>query len=271
MNPTPTAPLEVVLTLPPAPLTLATGAFLSTLSAVEQEIASTPRIDTPEAAQQAANIQSRLTSAGSALEKQRKALKQPFIDAGKAIDAAATEPAARIEAAKGKVKRLLTDYDDRERAKAAEAERARQAELARLAKIAAEEKAEADRKAQEAADALAKQAEAARAAMPDVEVMEFDDTPEPIAPQKTETQKAIEQLQHAPVVVAPRPAGVVMRTTLIATVKDVNLLPDVFVDRVPKLAAIRATFCTKYVEDQPLPVCAGVEFRVERTPVSTGR
>jgi len=264
------AALEVVLSLPPTPLTLATPGFMGTLAAVEAEIAATTALTTPEAAQSCANIQSRLTSAESALEKQRKALKQPFIDAGKAIDAAAAEPFSRLATAKQRVKSLLTAYDEAERIKAANAERVRQAEMARLAKIAAEEKAEADRKAKEIADALAAQAEAARKAMPDIEVMEMDD--EPSAPvQKTETERQIERLQHAPVVVAPKPVGVVMRVTLVATVKDVNALPDMFVTKTANLRAIAATFTSGWREGQAIPVCAGVEFTVKREPVSTGR
>jgi len=264
------APLEVVLTLPPAPLTLATSGFLQTLATVEQDIAALT-VSTPEQAQQAANIQSRLTTAGATLEKQRKALKQPFIDAGKAIDNAAAEPAARIEAAKGTVKRLLTNYDNEVRRKAEEAERARQAELRRLEEIARVEREAAEREAKRIADELAEKTEAAQAAMPDVEIMEMDDDTPPPPVQKTETEKAIEAIQHAPVVAAPRPVGITYRTTLVATVVDVNKLPDVFVERTPKLAAIKSTFCSGWSEGKPMPVCAGVEFKVERTPVSTGR
>ncbi len=54
---------------------LATGKFISAAEAAQRLRAA---------------IKSRLTAAESALEKQRKALKQPFIDAGKAIDAAKT-------------------------------------------------------------------------------------------------------------------------------------------------------------------------------------
>jgi hypothetical protein len=119
---TPIPPLHVAVTLPPAPYALATSGFLVTLAAVEAEIASIAITDA-ESAQQAATIQSRLTSAGSALEKQRKALKDPFLAAGKAIDAAAAEPAARIEAAKQAVKAKLTAFDAEQRRIAAEADR----------------------------------------------------------------------------------------------------------------------------------------------------
>lgn len=262
----PASPLEVVLVLPPAPLVLATSGFLSTLASVEQEIAATQALTTPEAAQACANIQSRLTSAESTLEKKRVALKAPFIQAGKAIDAAAAEPFARLAAAKQTVKRLLTVYDEAERLKAQKAEQARQAELTRLAALAAAEKAEAERKAKEIADQLPVQA----AAQPDVEVMEMGEEP-PVPQQKTDTEKAIEALVHAPAVVAPRPAGITMRVTLVATVIDPALLPDVFVERVPKLAAIRATYTAGWTEGKTVPTVPGVKFEVVRTPVSTGR
>lgn len=272
-------PLHVAVVLPPAPYTLAGQDFMSTLAEVEAEISSMV-VTSPESAQKAADTQSRLTKAGSKLEAARKTLKQPFVDAGRAIDAAAEAPMSRIETAKNTVKRLLTQYDEAERIKAANAERARQAELARLAKIAADEKREADRKAQEAADALLAQAEAARAALPpDAEVVDmgFDDPAPEYPPEhyeelrKTETELAIERLQHAPVVQAPRPTGVTMRVTLVATVTDVRLLPEVFVERTAKLAAIRATYCSGWTEGKAIPECAGVKFEVSRGPVSTGR
>ncbi len=263
-DPAPTS-LEVVLTLPPAPLVLASAGFLSTLSQVEQEIAAMAVTDGPSA-QAAANTQTRLTQAGSTLEKQRKALKEPFLEAGRAIDAAAQAPAARIEAAKGKVKRLLADYDAAERAKAALAEKARLAEIARLQKIAADEAAEEKRKTDAIAAELAAKAVSAPAAE------EWDAAPEEPAPvQKTETEKRIEALVHAPAVVAPRPAGVTMKVTLVATVIDPNKLPDVFVERVPKTDAIRKLYCVGWKDGQAIPVLDGVKFEVSRVPVSTGR
>lgn len=265
-----TTPLEVVLTLPPAPLVLATGGFLSSLAAVEAELAATTSLTTQEAAQQCATIQSRITTAESILEKQRKALKAPFKAAGEAIDAAAAEPFARLAAAKQRVKSLLTAYDEALRIKAANEERARQAELKRLSDIAAAEKAEADRQAAAIAADLAAKAEAARAAMPDIEVMEMDDEP-PAPVQKTETEKAIERLQHAPVPVAPKPVGIAFKVTLIPTVVDIAKVPDIFVTRTANMQALRSTFCTGFSEGQVLPTCAGVEFIIKREPVSTGK
>lgn len=255
--------LVVPLDLPAAPHTLASPGFLATLATVESQIA-TMTVTDPQSAQAAADLQTRLTRAGSDLEKQRKALKQPFIDAGRKIDEVAQAPALRIEQAKGSLKRLLTAYDLEQQRLAREAEAKRQAELRALREKQEAEEAAARKKADEIARQAAEAAKASAAP-----VMDFEAEMEP-AP-KTETQKAIEALVHAPAVVAPKPAGVAFRVTLVPTVTDPAKLPDIFVERVPKLAAIRSTYCTSWKEGQPIPVCDGVEFRVDRTPVSTGR
>ncbi len=254
-------PLNVIVELPPAPFTLATQGFLATLAQVEADIKAMTVTDA-ESAQAAANLQTRLTAAGTALERQRKALKDPFIEAGRAIDNAAKAPAARIEAAKSKIKVLLTEFDNAERAKAAEAERVRQAELLRLEEQRRTEEAERKRKEDEAkaaADALAKASQ--------VEVMDFDDAPPP-AP--TETEKAIQAIQSAPAVVAAKPSGVRFRVLLVATVTDISKLPDQFIEKTAKMAAIRATYCNGYKDGDPLPVVPGVKFEISRSPVSTG-
>lgn len=261
---TTTAPLNVEIVLPEAPHTLATPGFLATLAEVEKQIASMAVAD-PASAQAAADLQSRLTRAGSDLEKQRKALKEPFIAAGRAIDEAASGPASRIEIAKGSIKRLLTAYDAEQRRIAAEAERKRQEELQRLREQQLREEAELRQKAAEAARIAAELAKAN-----EEPPMEFDDSPPPPDP-AIETARRIAELQKAPAVVAPKPVGVVFRTTLLATVTDVSKLPDMFVTKTANVRAIAATFCSGYKEGQPLPVCAGVEFRVDKQPVSTGR
>lgn len=254
-------PLHVAVVLPPAPYALATSGFLATLAQVEADIASIKITDT-ETAQQAATIQSRLTTAGTTLERQRKALKQPFIDAGKAIDDAARSPADRIEAAKTAVKQKLAAYDAEQRRLAQEAEAKRQEELRKLREKQEREAAEARRKQAEA-DAKA----AGLAAVSAVPVMELDD--EPSAP--TATEAAIAALETAPAVVAPKPAGVSFRVLLVATVTDVEKLEPRFVTKTANMAAIRAAHCAGFKDGDPLPVCAGVKFEVSRTPVSTGR
>lgn len=259
-----TAPLNVEIVLPQAPHTLATPGFLATLAEVEKQIASMSVTDAASA-QSAADLQSRLTKAGGDLEKQRKILKEPFIAAGRAIDEAASGPASRIESAKGNIKRLLTAYDAEQRRVAAEAERKRQEELKALME---EQQRQAEEARKRQAEEDRKAAEAAKANEP--AAMEFDDSPPAPDPQ-AEIAKKIETLKQAPAVVAAKPAGLVFRTTLVANVTDVAKLPDMFVTKTANLRAIQATYCSGWKEGQAIPVCAGVEFRVDKQPVSTGR
>lgn len=257
--------LHVVLDLPPAPLVLADSKFLAALAEVEANVASLAVTDAASA-QAAANLQTRLTKAGSALEAARKQLKQPFIEAGRRIDAVAVEPANRIEAAKTRLKSALAAYDAEQQRIAREAEEARQRELRRLEAIRRAEEETARKRQAEIEEAARKAAAASAAPILDIE----DDEP-PAAPVKTETEKAIEAVKYAPPVVAARPAGITYKTTLVATVVDVNKLPDVFVEKIAKLRAIQSTFCTGWKEGATLPECAGVRFEVKREAVSTGR
>lgn len=250
-------PLSVEIIQPPAPLVLASGVFLSTLAQVEREVQALAVTDV-QSAQAAANLQTRLTKAGTELERQRKALKQPFIDAGRKIDEVAAGPAERIEAAKQCIKVALTAYDTRQRRLAEEAERKRQEELRRLEEQKRREEEEARKKAEE----LVKQA-----AVSAVE-MDFEEAP-PV--EKTETEKAIEVIKYAPPIAAPRPAGVAFRVTLVATITDVNKLPEMFVVKTANLRAIQATFCAGWKENEPLPEVPGVTFKIDRQPVAHGR
>lgn len=264
--------LVVIADPPPAPLILASTAFLSTLAEVEEQTRNL-KITDANAAQLAGQLQIRLTSAGSTLEKQRQALKAPFLEIGRKIDAAAQAPSLRIEAAKNLLKRGLSAFDTEQRRIAAEEEQKKQAELQRLEAIRQEElRQEQERKA-ELEEAARK---AAAVASPPVESMDFDegeDTPPepPPEPVKTETQVAIERLTHAPVAAPVRPTGITFKTTLVPVVVNIHQVPDSFVEKTPKLRALTATFCAGWREGDELPVCAGVRFEVKREPVSTGR
>ena len=259
--------------LPPS-LILASTAFLTTLAQVETQ-ARELKITDPASAQLAASLQIRLTDAGSALEKQRKALKAPFIAINARIDEAAKAPAIRIETAKSGLKLALVRYDDEQRRLAEQARQAREAEERRLQAIRQKEiEAEEERRLE-----LERAAQAAAAVAPAVseevnfdedEPLDLDEAPVPV-PQKTETQIALEKIQHAPVVAAPKPAGISFRVTLTPVVLDVNKLPDMFCTKTPNLRAIIATFCAGYKEGATLPVLDGVRFDVTRTPVSTGK
>lgn len=259
--------ITVSPTLPPAPHVLADTAFLSTLATVERQIAELIVKDAATA-QLAAELQSRLTNAGNQLEKARKQLKQPFIEAGRAIDAAAEAPANRIDAAKSALKAQLASYDAEQRRIAAEAERERQRQLREL-EAQRQREAEAQRQKElEAAEVARKAAESSK-----VEVLDVDDDEpaEPAPVVKTETEKQIEALKYAPVAVAAAPVGITYRTTLTVTVIDVNKLPEMFIEKTPRLRAIQATFCAGWKEGMPVPELDGATFEVKREPVSTGR
>lgn len=241
----------------PTPLRVAAPAFLASLREVEAQIATLKVID-PESANLASTLQGRLTQAGKILEQTRVTLTAPVLEQQRKINALAKAPADRIERAKSALKSALTAYDNECQRIAREAEIARQKELARLEELRiAEERAERER--------MAKLAVTAKSAP--LAIMELDD--EPVAPpQKTETEKRIEEVRHTPVVIAPAVRGVVWRTTLVPTITDVRKLPDLFVVRTPNMAAIRATFCVGYEEGEPLPVCDGVSFEAKKEAVT---
>lgn len=263
----PTTELQVKLNLPPAPFVLSDSAFLTTLAQVEGQVASL-KVTDANSAQLAAQLQVRLTTAGAVLEKARKALKQPFIDAGKAIDVAALEPANRIDAAKNTLKAELSAYDAELRRIAAEAERERQRQLRELEAQRQREVAAQAAKQREIDEAARKAAESSK-----VETMDVDDD-EPAAPLpvvKTETEKQIDALKYAPAPVAAAPVGITYRTRLVATLENVNLLPEAFVEKTAKMRAIQATFCDGWREGSPIPELPGVKFEAKREAVSTGK
>jgi hypothetical protein len=274
--------LELVLPAitPALPLVLADRAFLSTLATVEGQVAAL-RITDAATQQIAADLQIRLTSAGGALEKERIKIKQPFLDKCRDIDAAARPVTLRIDTAKAVIRKALTDFAVEQARLAAVAEAARQAELRRLEAIRLAE----ERAAQEKAAALARQAalaqaerdraaEAARLANlpPPVEMLDMDDCPDDVpAPQKTETEKAIEAVRYAAPAPVAKPIGITMRRRLVLRVVNPKLVPDVFAVRTINEAAIRATFCSGWKPGEPLPEVGGCVFEVEETAVSTGR
>ena len=246
---------------PHLPLILANSAFLSTLKSVEDQIA-TLTITDAQSAQNAANLQTRLTDAGKKLNQTRLELKRPFMAQCDAIDAAAKQPSARIETAKGALSRALTAYDEQQKKIAAEAERARKAELARLEEVRLNEEYEAREKAAKLAKELASRPAATQPV--------WDDEPDE-APPPTATETAIAAVKFAPTAVAAKPSGVRFKTTLVPVVEDLRLLPDAFVERLPKMAALKATFCAGFKDGDPMPVCPGVRFDVSKTVESTGR
>lgn len=276
-----TATLELVLPAitPAVPLVLADRKFLSTLANVEGQVAALRIIDAPTQ-QLAADLQIRLTGAGSALEKERKAIKQPFLDKCSEIDAAARPVALRIDTAKAVIKKALTDFAIEQQRLAAIAEATRQAELRRLEALRQAEEAAAAAKAAELAKqvarALAEREAAAAAAQkanlpPPAEAFDMgDDCPDEPAP-KTETERQIEAVRYAAPAVVAKPVGVAFKTRLILRVVDVAKIPDVFVTRSANEAALRATYCNGWSVGMPIPVVPGCAFQPETTTASTGR
>lgn len=279
MNPTPdTLSVEIVSPIPPMPLVLADNAFLSTLATVEGQVAALHVTDAASA-QVAADLQVRLTGAGKKLDEERVRLIAPYLTLQRKINDAAKAPALRIENAKSALKVALTNYANEEDRKRIAAEKARLAEIARLEAIAevervAEQKRldEIERQAAEARQLQESQKPSAVEDWGDDEPAEAPEPVEPVVPEKTEAAKALEALKYAPVAApAPKPVGVQFRVTLVPEVTDANALPDHFVDRVPKMQAIRATYCSGWVEGKPVPSCPGVRFTVDKQPVASGR
>lgn len=269
--------ISIAPILPATAVILCAPSFVNTLAQVELEVARLA-IVTAQDAQSAANLLQRLTGAGGVLEQARKTVKQPFLDKCKEIDLAAQAPATRIEAAKRLIKSKVTAYEQEQAEIARKAEVARQAELRRLEEIQRQEQAERDRKAAELARQAAIAQEAARiaaeaakkAGAPVALDVDWDDAPQE-PPPKTETELAIERVKFAPVVAAPRPVGVTFKTFLIIESVDAAKLPDTFVTREPKLAAIRQTFCVGWKAGDAMPECPGVSFKIDKQVNSTGR
>jgi len=251
---------------PANPLVLVDAGFISTLVAVEAQVAALKITDAPSA-QQAADLQIQLTTAGRKLEEARKTLKQPFIDKGSEIDAAARGPQQRITAAKDAIKKRLTDFEAEQQRIADEAEHARLKELDRLEQLRRKEEADAKQKAAELAKLAAEQA--AKSNTPIIEIDFGDESAEPAI--KTETEKKIDAIRYAPAPVVAKPTGVRFKTILVATIEDVSKLPDMFVIKTANLAAIKLTFCSGYREGMPIPVLQGVKFEAKREVDSTGR
>lgn len=278
--PMPADPITQTITIPPIlpaqGVILADANFVSTLAKVELEVAHL-RVSDAQSAQQASDLQQRLTTAGKKMLASKKVAKSGFQSKIDEIEALAKKVDARIEAAKDHLKGLLTAWDQEQQRIAREAEIVRQKELARLEALRLQEKAETRRKAEEvariAAEAAAKaETEKARVAgLPPPEAMEFIDFPDDTPPPKTATEIAIETVRHAPAVVVQRPMGVTFRVSLRHKVESVAKLPEPFVIRTANDAAIRAAYCNQWKDGEPLPECPGVAFSIDRTPVSTGR
>lgn len=241
-----------------APMILANSGFLQTLETVEAQVKALTITDSTTA-QQAADIQSRLTKAATTLDDQRKALNKPFNDQITAINAAAKGPASRIEIAKRAVAAALTAFAVAEQQRVAEENRKRQEELAALQE---QQRLETEARVKMDAQLYAFQ----------IQADAIDDdwgapaVPVVVAPTETERKIAAVAVPVAPVA---RPSGVTIRTTLKATVEDITKVPEIFIERAIKMRAIESTFCVRWSEDKPMPTCPGIKFEIDRKTVTT--
>jgi len=295
MADTPTADLVVAGELPPAPYMLANQGFMSTLAARERKILELEITDAA-GAQAAADLQRLITDDGIALEADREGLVAPLVAFQRKINAAAKPVLGRIETAKARLSAKLAGWANKEKERQAQIERDRLAELQRLRVKAEEETRQAAATAQRVLDATRARETAAAAPMspapaqpasPVVRRILVVDAPAPAplapavrrlivlgapppAPPKTETQVAIERLQHAPApAAAAMPVGVKFVTTLDFEVLDVAVLPEPFVIRKADEKKIREQFCVGHVKGSPLPELAGVRFTENTRSVST--
>lgn len=269
------------LARPTHSLIVADAAFMTTLSSVEATV-STLKIHDAQSAQQAADLLTRLTGAGRVLEKTRTDLKAPYLALNKTIDDAARGPQARIERLKRTLDTAQTAFSAEQARLAREAEAKRQADLRALELKLAQEKKEVDDRAAAIAEQVRKQAEAAEearkqavaAGIPIVEEEvwgEEEVTVPDEPPQKTETEKAIEAVRFAPAVAVVRSSGVREVVILYPFVVDIDQVPDPFITKTFKLAAVQATYCRGWSDGDKLPECPGVRFDIQRSTQSTGR
>ncbi len=215
--------------------------------------------------------QNEITKAGKDLEAQREVLTRPALDWQRLINNTAKPVAARLDAAKRKLGESLTAFALRQQEIAAEAQRKRLAELYEL-----EEKARKEREARADEERIAAEKEAARqatltAAQKASEPEELDWDVPAAPPPQTATERQIEKVMLAPVVVPQRPSGVRLIKKLVIVSTDIAKLPEMFVLRSVKEEAIRKTYCVGWKEGDAMPEVAGVVFRVEAQTASTGR
>lgn len=237
---------------PSMPVVLLDSKFISALATIEAQAQSLV-VDTKEDADKAGALLVRAQNADKALEDNRQQVKKPFLEMGKAIDAAARKEAERITKIKSTIKRRIMDWNAKEQARLQAEEEARQAELRRLQ----EEKRRQDEEA----------AKAAKAA--ETIEMDFDSLEIEMEMPKTEIEKKIEDLQFGQQLSKPEaPSGIHYRTYLKWEVVDVNQVPDVFIVREINRAEINRVLCNGYKDGDPIPNVPGLKFEVVKQPIA---
>lgn len=113
------------------------------------------RVSNPEENAVAVAALGGLMSCTRDIEATRKRLKEPILDLGRSLDAAARKLALPLEQAAARVQRIISDYQDaerqRERERLQEIERARAEELRKAEALEASKRAEAVKAAEERA------------------------------------------------------------------------------------------------------------------------
>ena len=238
-----TADLAIVPPPQASPIVLLKGDVVSRID----DIAATAEVMSvtdAESAQAAADFMRSATALGKEIEAARTEANAPALALQRAINAAVKEPAAKLDAAKRTLQRKVGEWQAEQDRKRRETEVLRLKELARIE--AEKRKAEDEQRRREE--------EAREANLPPPPPM-----PAPVAQ---------EVVLPAVPLVAPKIAGVRMRSTLVFEVVDAAQLPEALTVRLPDSAKIRAQFCQLWREGDPIPDVPGLRFSVDRKAVS---
>ena len=239
-----TAGLAIVPPPQASPIVLLKGDVVARID----DIAATAEVMSvtdAESAQAAADFMRRATALAKEIEIARTEANAPALALQRAINAAVKSPADRLDAAKRTLQRKVGEWQAEQDRIRREAEVLRLKELARIE--AEKRKAEDEQRRREE--------EAREANLP---------PPPPIA-----APVAQEVALPAVPLVAPKVAGVRMRSTLTFEVTDAAQLPAALTLRLPDAAKIRAQFCQLWREGDPIPEVPGLRFAVDRKAVAS--
>lgn len=204
-------------------------------------------------------------------EAERKALKEPILEAGRKIDAKYKEASERLATYERRIKGALTTYHDEQERKRKEAERiaaeAARKERERLEAEAQRAREEADRKARE----LAEKAAAERAAGNDAAAAKLEAKAETVVEKaEAKAEQKIAAAASVPFVAPitqgpPKVAGLKYTQKWFAVVTNPAIVPREYLlvdeDKLNKIAAALKSAST-------IP---GVEFRSQTVPASARR
>lgn len=239
-----TADLAIVPPPQASPIVLLKGDVVARID----DIAATAEVMSvtdAESAQSAADFMRSATALAKEIEVARTEANASALALQRAINAAVKAPADRLDSAKRTLQRKVGEWQAEQDRIRREAEVLRQKELARI---------EAENR--KAAEEQRKREEEARAAnLPPPAPM-----PAPVAQEVA--------LPAVPLV-APKVAGVRMRSTLTFEVVDVAALPEALTMRLADAAKIRAQFCQLWREGDQIPVVRGLRFAVDRKAVAS--